>query len=299
MFNNKIFYVLSYISFTNNIKFVSSESYEVQWGPKTNNGFAFSSIKPSTSNINGNGRMLQGGETSCDPVGSKFVCTTSTTLHANIGDNSSSYTDISVYTECDLDSQIKFDFRRASNCKCEAHIHTVLVDGTATPDKYCACTICAQGFGNTPVSIDCSAWANITNTNSTAPSNNSTNVTSTGNVTAEESMEEDTTNSTMPDAIIIDECTSLDCGMNCNGECRLDCDSSGELCEFCSNNPANQPTMVPISNNTVEDDPLANFDGKSINSESTSNSIIVSYQLNTLLYMMSFVVGTTMICIFV
>jgi hypothetical protein len=253
---------------------VTAEIYTMEWGPQAGNEFPFSSVVANDPRY---GRLLQAGGTTCDPVGDRFACTTTTIIRQNPDDTTaagegdadnstlvqrnSSMTELTIYTECDFDSQIKFDFRRSANCKCSAHVHRVLENGTSAPDKYCPCLICAAGFGDSPVSIDCSPWDNV---NSSIIENEWATET-----VAEQSVEQ------RPDSLIVGECSSLDCGMGCNGTCRLDCATSDTSCPFCSNNPANQPTASPYTPNSTTDggaDPLTNFDGTATDSETKSSA---------------------------
>lgn len=246
---------------------VFSEVYTFDYVPPPQDDFPFTT---SSTVLGGSQRILQTGQTTCDPVGARFKCTTSTTLsESNDNDpnnKTGAYTVLTVYTECDLDSQNLFNFRKAHHCDCEAHVHRVRADGTSPMDKYCPCIVCTDGFGNNPVSIDCSPWDAVN-----AAANNGTNTTtnrrhlqqSTGSAT-----NTTTANSTYPDSIIINTCSSLDCGLGCNGTCRIDCAYSDASCNFCKNNPNNTipPTNPGGSGSAAaqpnSDDPLTNYDGK-------------------------------------
>jgi hypothetical protein len=257
----------------------SSDHYTLQWGPQVNNAFPFASVETT------DGRVLQtSGDPFCSAVEQRFKCTTQTTIQENADDgiSNSSYTELTIETECDFAMENQFNFRKASNCECEAHVHRVLPDGSSPPDKYCPCAVCAEGFGDAPVAIDCSAWeymnltdtSNITNTDGTN-----------GTDTVQQSAEQ-------VDSLIVSQCSSLDCGLSCNGTCRLDCANSDSSCKFCSNNPENLPNASDTSNRT--DDPLSNFDGKPTDASGSSSSSSVHYYITFAVATLGMVIMSTM-----
>ena len=124
----------------------------------------------------------------CKVVGAGIRCDIQTVVKGG-GDK----VDLRIQVDCPLDSQIAFDFRRASGCQCGAAVkHS---DGKET---FCPCIVCPLGFGNSPISIDCS-------------------------------MKED--------PFIVASCSNLDCGFGCNGTCEFNCRNSGQSCPYCEDNP--------------------------------------------------------------
>lgn len=242
------------------ITFASSELYTLDWGPPASNSFPFAKFQK----LDRQGRSLRtlaGDEPFCEVVADKFRCIADTTVQeeaiqeGNV--TSGPFTEISVKVLCDFDSNIGFDFRKSSNCKCEASIERI-IDGADIempelnpPKKVCPCLICAEGFGDVPVSIDCSFWENVTMEEYV--STNDLSLVDESGATVEP---------VMPDSLITSECSSLDCGMGCNGTCRLDCASSDVSCEFCS---ANQPTQAPGNSanggDLDENDPMRDISG--------------------------------------
>jgi hypothetical protein len=250
----------------------SSDHYTLEWGPQVGNSFPFSSIETNS------GRSLQTKDSLCAAKEKRFICTTESVIEEKAADGASnkSYTLLTIQTECDFALENQFNFRKATNCICEANVHRVLQDGTSPPDKVCPCAVCAEGFGDAPVAIDCTEWE--------AYSSNSTNgTTTTGDDDAGNSTTVDAGNSTTAvqsaeqiDSLVSSQCSSLDCGLSCNGTCRLDCANSDSSCKFCQNNPANLPNGTAVTNRT--DDPLANFDGKPISEAGTkSGATFVKY----------------------
>lgn len=138
----------------------------------------------------------------CEVVGAGIRCNVESSISADDGDKA----DIKVQVDCPLDSQIAFDFRRAHGCSCGASV--THWDGR---QKFCPCIICPQGFGNSPVSIDCS-------------------------------MRED--------PYIISTCTYMDCGFACNGTCEFSCKNSGPGCTFCEGN-AEEPAESYAADNPL------------------------------------------------
>eukprot|EP00977_Amphora_coffeiformis_P024033 scaffold14974_cov195-Amphora_coffeaeformis.AAC.40 len=58
---------------------------------------------------------------------------------------------LAMTVRCDFDSQIAFDFRRASNCGCGV----AATDAATGLPKNCQCQVCPFGFGDNPISIEC------------------------------------------------------------------------------------------------------------------------------------------------
>jgi hypothetical protein len=170
---------------------------------------------------------------------------------------SESPTTIAVEVECDLDAQIAFDFRSASNCWCQATVTPG--DASRTP-KACPCTVCHPDWGNNPVHIDCSGWEE--------------NGGGAEGSAQEQALEDEAP--AVPDPYVVQTCTSLDCAAACNGTCRLDCSVSDGSCPFCENNPANAPTPAPVGD--AEEDGIANFgekDRQSSAAPATSSPVVV------------------------
>lgn len=125
----------------------------------------------------------------CNAVGARLVCN----INSRITSKDDTFTDLAISVNCILDSQIAFDFRRAKGCSCGAST-TPSSTGVA---KQCPCVVCPDGYGSSPVSIDCSA-------------------------------EEE-------EPYVINTCTSMDCDFSCNGTCSYDCVGAGPECAFCFN----------------------------------------------------------------
>ena len=135
---------------------------------------------------------------------------------------------------CDNDSQTAFDIRKAANCGCQAEVYY-----PGSPVKICPCTVCPEGFGDSPVNVDCSMYENQANETATVGDTSNSvkdSVTIPDNRRAEE---------TLVNPYIVSSCTSLDCSSSCNGTCALNCANSGTACKFCSNADGNQPTASP------------------------------------------------------
>lgn len=244
--------------------YTTADLYTFDFGPPAGNNFPFTRIEK----LDRQGRSLQSlaGDSNCFNEGLQFSCVADTTIQeeatdgANVTDGP--FTEISVQVKCDFDSNIGFDFRRSQNCNCEATIERITSASMAElpdanpPPKVCPCLICAEGFGDAPVSIDCSFWENIT-MKAYAEANDLPLVNETTGKAIEYAI---------PDSLITSECSSLDCGLGCNGTCQLDCSESDSSCEFCSNNPENQRTAEPIVEGPVDNglsdgDPFAPYSG--------------------------------------
>jgi hypothetical protein len=155
---------------------------------------------------------------------------------------------------CDFNAVTGFDFRSAKNCGCSAKVVPKY-----SPAKVCPCSICAAGFGDTPVSVDCSEHDLATNNETTATARESGSAT----VPAVEAV----SNSTGVDPYIFSTCTSVDCSGACNGTCAFNCESSGTSCPFCENyNGEGAPTGAPVGSG---DGSLKNF------GESAADSVVV------------------------
>jgi hypothetical protein len=137
----------------------------------------------------GNRPDLNQTANTCNAVGARLVCG----INSRISSRDDTYTDLAITVNCILDSQIAFDFRRAKGCTCGAQA----VPSDTGVMKECPCVVCPDGYGSSPVSIDCS------------------------------SIEED--------PFVINTCTSLDCDFSCNGTCSYDCVDAGPECAFCFN----------------------------------------------------------------
>lgn len=146
---------------------------------------------------------LQAAEDICNIQPPRFVCEDTVRLEAD----DLSFADITISFSCLLDSFSAFDYRRSQGCGCVADI---VSSDPNKPIKTCPCSICPAGFGDSPIAIDCTKYED---------------------------------NEDGIDPFLINTCSSLDCGFNCNGTCAFDCVNSGPECEFCGN--ANQPTSAP------------------------------------------------------
>jgi hypothetical protein len=172
-------------------------------------------------------RMIQTTDNSepCYYEGAKLVCEYSfATGYAG------NETMITFLASCDIDARYNFDYRRATNCACMAQITPI-----GESMKECPCTVCATGFGDIPVSVDCGVHeehqTNMTNgTTATSRSEDMSNTT-----TGAE-------NGTAVDPYIFGTCTSIDCSGACNGTCAVNCDASGTLCSYCVDTPTSAPT---------------------------------------------------------
>lgn len=106
-------------------------------------------------------RFLQGGTTNletgtlgsinqtantCATTALEVVCN----VQAEVSATDETLSGLGMTVRCDLDSQVAFDFRRASNCRCGLEVR----DEQGNP-KDCGCVVCPFGFGISPVSIEC------------------------------------------------------------------------------------------------------------------------------------------------
>jgi hypothetical protein len=126
------------------------------------------------------------------------------------------FADVTVSFSCFLDAQTGFDYRRSRDCQCTA---TIVPSETDRLTKTCPCSICPQGFGDSPIAIDCTKY-------------------------------DEDPDETGIDPFVIDKCSSLDCGFACNGTCAFDCQEAGEECRFCANNT--EPTSAPTGSCVTE-----------------------------------------------
>jgi hypothetical protein len=159
----------------------------------------------------GNRPDLNQTANTCNAVGARLICD----IQSRISSRDQTYTDLAITVNCQLDSQIAFDFRRAKGCTCGAQA----VPSDTGVAKVCPCVVCPDGYGSSPVSIDCS---------------------------------------TEEDPFVINTCTSLDCDFSCNGTCSYDCVGAGPECAFCFNateaptgdeGENTRETLVPVATN--------------------------------------------------
>ena len=108
---------------------------------ENNQGHRFTQLE--TGNL---ASINQTAET-CSTTASRIICDVASVVSAS--DETAVNLDLRV--ECDLDSQIAADFRRAANCACGVAV-TDVATGEA---KNCQCQVCPFGFGDSPVSIEC------------------------------------------------------------------------------------------------------------------------------------------------
>jgi len=146
----------------------------------------------------GNRPDLNATTDTCVLLGTRMQCSVSTRVTA-VDDT---FTDLDLTVNCGFDDQIAFDFRRAQSCTCSA---SAISSDPDKPPKRCPCEVCPDGYGQSPVSIDCGA-------------------------------EED--------PFVIGSCTNLDCNFGCNGTCNFSCENPlpecAGLCEA-----AGAPTFAP------------------------------------------------------
>ena len=122
-------------------------------------------------------RNLQGfanDPSACRVDGTRFDCNTPSSLSSTDGNR----TLITTNVNCALDPQIRFDFQRSEDCRCQAQLEQQYDDGTTGRSRTCACSIC-------PVEADQAVAVNC-------------------------SMVED-------DPFILGTCETLDCYGRCNG----------------------------------------------------------------------------------
>jgi hypothetical protein len=171
-------------------------------------------------------RLLQDGA-ACGFKGDKLVCDHAYEVDAGTGDMIT----VQFHAICDADAQVKFNYQRAANCQCNATVSTK--DGK--PPKTCPCTICQAGFGDLPVTVDCTNY------------------------------EEDDTDVTTP--YIVGTCTSLDCGAVCNGTCERNCTNAGADCPYCTTEtPSTAPTSGPPSSQPASESSSSSSAGSSVRS---------------------------------
>jgi hypothetical protein len=145
---------------------------------------------------------------------------------------------ITFMARCDINSLYAFDYRQATNCACIAQVTTV-----NKAMKECPCTVCAAGFGDIPISVDCSVHDQ--NTNNTTTEGSSSEDLSTTTATESGTAVVSAVEQPMVDPYIFNTCTSIDCSGACNGTCAVNCDASGSLCSYCVGTP-NLPSTNPI-----------------------------------------------------
>jgi hypothetical protein len=156
-------------------------------------------------------RFLQTGTSPCEVSGSRFICNIVTTVSASDGQAST----INANLNCEFDSQIVADFRRAQGCQCSAQV--VDANGGIKP---CACTLCPSGYGNSPVSVDCDY----------------------------DTREEEV------DPYVVNTCTSFDCSSRCNGTCSFGCQEPvlPECFQLCGTpEPSGAPVGAPTTSGAM------------------------------------------------
>ena len=195
-------------------------------------------------------RQAQSGGTDepCYTVnGDTLVCE-----YAFAAGQKSNETMIYFTAQCDFSAATLFDYRQASNCACNARV--VPKYG---PSKECPCTVCAAGFGETPVSVDCSQYeGNFTNATIAEVRQGGDDLDSVA--LPSDTVSNLTTNiSNVVDPYLFGTCTSIDCSGACNGTCAINCDASGDICPYCENYAGEgAPTSAPVGNG---DGSLKNF----------------------------------------
>ena len=138
----------------------------------------------------------------CQIIGARGRCNSKTV----VSDANGTQTNLDISVECDLGSQIAFDFRMAQNCEC-----AVTASNSERGElRSCGCAVCPSGFGDSAISVECN------------------------------------------DDYITGECSSLDCGSTCNGNCVGDCQQSGPECQFCQDDDSAQ-TVAPTGNASTID----------------------------------------------
>lgn len=204
------------------------------------------SIAMQDSDASSSTRMLQAGSSSdsCYLSNNKIVC-----VYSFVAGSVGNETMIEFMAECD-NGPFGFDFRRASNCACVAHVTPAY--GTM---KECPCSVCAVDLGETPVSVDCSVHEKPATIATTSRADNITDDDLTGSVTIDDSVSipadnvtainitdgqvnitatDTNTTEALVDPFIFATCSSIDCFFACNGTCSSNCnDPSGNVCPFC------------------------------------------------------------------
>jgi len=128
----------------------------------------------------GTGRRFLTTGADCYLGGGRFQCDISTLVSASDGNT----TTVEANLNCEFDSLVGVDFRRAKGCTCQGFV--TQSDGIR---RQCACSLCPAEYGDNPISIDCDY----------------------------ENRPEDVS------PFVTDRCTSLDCDFNCNGTCNAGC----------------------------------------------------------------------------
>ena len=132
-------------------------------------------------------RSLQPQQPECTESGDRLICTVS----RNATEEASAWTTLTARLDCALSPLAQNDFRSAKDCQCEGSVlMTKLGDPPVLDYRDCTCMLCPAGFGDFPFSINC-----------------------------------DTPNQE-GNPVILDECTSIDCGNNCNGTCVSGCEEN-------------------------------------------------------------------------
>lgn len=124
-----------YVEDGNGIRFLQSGSE----GANTQQGGVAVDERGTLSSINAT-------VNTCKTTPFNTVCNVNSVIDANDGTG----VNMDITIECALDSQVAFDFRRASNCACGVKVTT-----KDNEEKLCGCYVCPFGFGRSPVSIVC------------------------------------------------------------------------------------------------------------------------------------------------
>jgi len=136
------------------------------------------------TSVVGNTLDLLAAEDICRIQPPRFVCEDTARLESE----DSTFSNITIGFSCLLNSfNVFLDYRRSQGCGCVAYL---VPSDPNKLTKTCPCSVCPAGFGNSPISIDCTQF-------------------------------EDTDDGINP--FLIDTCGLLDCGFNCNGTCAFDC----------------------------------------------------------------------------
>ena len=200
----------------------SLQSFASTWAQELK--FDFSGLHLTSATLDGHEvRDLQTSSEPCNLVGSHLVCNYAyqiqgQTYDPNLDTKVPTVTDVSFQARCDGNANAGFDYRRASNCGCQATLTKTTDSGTSV--QYCPCQVCAAELGDNPIHINCTA----TSSNSTATES------------AEESGSS-TTSAAAPNStnFIVQTCSSVDCFGYCNSTCSLNCDDTTmEPCDFCT-----------------------------------------------------------------
>jgi hypothetical protein len=215
---------------------VSAERYTLDI---SNHQQAFLEVETTNSATALTRQVQSSNEEPCFTSGPYLIC-----QYSFAAGTKSNETMIHFTAQCDFDARSQFDYRQATNCGCIARVVPKY-----TPAKECPCTVCAAGFGETPVSVDCGQY-DVNATTADARQSGS------ASVPAVASNATNSSNSLI-DPYIFSTCTSVDCSGACNGTCAINCDASGTICPYCENYEGEgAPTGSPVGNG---DGTLKNF----------------------------------------